>query len=156
MLLSIEVNGRKRETVISPDEYLLDVLRKLGYLSVKRGCDTGACGLCTVLINDKPVLSCSTLAVRAQNKKITTIEGCEKEAREFAEFMANEGAEQCGYCAPGFTLTVLAMLKEYENPSDEEILHYLNGNLCRCSGYLSQLRGIKKYMEARKTNESCK
>lgn len=156
MLLNLNVNGRIREIAISPEEYLLDVLRKLGYLSVKRGCDTGSCGLCTVLVDDKPVLSCSTLAVRVHGKKITTIEGCKKEAEQFAEFMAAEGAEQCGFCAPGFTLTVLAMMKEYDNPTDEEILHYLNGNLCRCSGYMSQLRGIKNYMEAVKKDENSK
>ena len=90
------------------------------------------------------------------NKKITTIEGCQEEAAKFANFMADEGAEQCGYCAPGFTLTVLAMMKEYKNPTDEEILHYLNGNLCRCSGYVSQLRAIKNFMEAEKFNENSK
>lgn len=156
MLLNLNVNGVNREIAISPDEYLLDVLRKLGYLSVKRGCDTGACGLCSVLINDKPVLSCSTLAVRAMGKNVTTIEGCQKDAEEFANFMANEGAEQCGFCTPGFALTVLAMMKEYNNPTDDEILHYLNGNLCRCSGYMSQLRAIKKFMEAKRANENCK
>ncbi len=112
MLLTLTVNGLKRELLISEDEYLLDTLRKAGYLSVKRGCDTGSCGLCTVLVDDKPVLSCSTLAARMNNKKITTIEGCQEEAAKFANFMADEGAEQCGYCAPGFTLTVLAMMKE--------------------------------------------
>ena len=156
MLLTLTVNGLKRELLISEDEYLLDTLRKAGYLSVKRGCDTGSCGLCTVLVDDKPVLSCSTLAARMNNKKITTIEGCQEEAAKFANFMAVEGAEQCGYCAPGFTLTVLAMMKEYKNPTDEEILHYLNGNLCRCSGYVSQLRAIKNFMEAEKSNENSK
>lgn len=156
MLLTLTVNGLKRELLISEDEYLLDTLRKAGYLSVKRGCDTGSCGLCTVLVDDKPVLSCSTLAARMNNKKITTIEGCQEEAAKFADFMADEGAEQCGYCAPGFTLTVLAMMKEYKNPTDEEILHYLNGNLCRCSGYVSQLRAIKNFMEAEKFNENSK
>ncbi len=156
MLLTLTVNGLKRELLISEDEYLLDTLRKAGYLSVKRGCDTGSCGLCTVLVDDRPVLSCSTLAARMNNKKITTIEGCQEEAAKFANFMADEGAEQCGYCAPGFTLTVLAMMKEYKNPTDEEILHYLNGNLCRCSGYVSQLRAIKNFMEAEKFNENSK
>nr|WP_307775724.1 2Fe-2S iron-sulfur cluster-binding protein [uncultured Cetobacterium sp.] len=154
MLLTTTINGRKKELLIKDDEYLLDALRKAGYLSVKKGCDTGACGLCTVLIDDSPVLSCSTLAIRAQGKKISTIEAFPHEAKTFANFMAQEGAEQCGYCSPGFTLTVIAMNKELTNPTDDEIMHYLNGNLCRCSGYVSQLRAIKNYMEVI-NNENC-
>ncbi|WP_297406287.1 2Fe-2S iron-sulfur cluster-binding protein [uncultured Cetobacterium sp.] len=154
MLLTTTINGRKKELLIKDDEYLLDTLRNAGYLSVKRGCDTGACGLCTVLIDGSPILSCSTLAARANGKNITTIEFYEKEAKLFATFMANEGAEQCGFCSPGFTLTVLAMIKELDNPTDEDIMHYLNGNLCRCSGYVSQLRAIRNFMEVFK-NENC-
>lgn len=154
MLLTTTINGRKKELLIRDDDYLLDVLRKEGYLSVKRGCDTGACGLCTILLNGSPILSCSTLATRAQGKEIFTIENFPTEAKKFASFMANEGAEQCGFCSPGFTLTVIAMSKELENPTDSEIMHYLNGNLCRCSGYMSQLRAIKNFLEAIK-NEGC-
>lgn len=154
MLLTTTINGRKKELLIKNDEYLLDTLRNAGYLSVKRGCDTGACGLCTVLIDGSPILSCSTLSARANGKNITTIEFYEKEAKLFATFMANEGAEQCGFCSPGFTLTVLAMIKELNHPTDEEIMHYLNGNLCRCSGYVSQLRAIRNFMEVFK-NENC-
>ncbi|MGL6023374.1 MAG: (2Fe-2S)-binding protein [Cetobacterium sp.] len=148
MLLNTTINGRKKQILIKDDDYLLDVLRKEGYLSVKRGCDTGACGLCTVLFNSSPILSCSTLAARAEGKQIFTIEAFPNEAKVFAEFMTTEGAEQCGFCSPGFTLTVIAMTKELQNPTDDEIMHYLNGNLCRCSGYVSQLRAIKNYMEA--------
>jgi len=146
MLLETTINNRKVALAIEHDEYLVDTLRKAGYLSVKRGCDTGSCGLCTVWVEGKPVLSCSTLAVRAGGKKITTIESLQDEALEFAGFMADEGAEQCGFCAPGFTMTVLAMKRELTNPTEDEIKHYLNGNLCRCTGYVSQLRAIKKYM----------
>lgn len=147
MILTTIINNRKKELLIDADEYLVDTMRKAGYLSVKRGCDTGACGLCTVLVEGKPVLSCSTLSARVMNKRVETIENYPKEAEMLAKYLAAEGAEQCGFCAPGFTLTVIAMLKELKNPSDEEILHYLNGNLCRCSGYASQLRGIKSYMK---------
>lgn len=147
MILTTIINNRKKELLIDEDEYLVDTMRKAGYLSVKRGCDTGACGLCTVLVEGKPVLSCSTLSARVMNKRVETIENYPKEAEMLAKYLAAEGAEQCGFCAPGFTLTVIAMLKELKNPSDEEILHYLNGNLCRCSGYASQLRGIKSYMK---------
>ena len=90
------------------------------------------------------------------NKKIETIENYPVEAELLAKHLAAEGAEQCGFCAPGFALTVIAMMKEFENPTDEEILHYLNGNLCRCSGYASQLRGIKAYMREVKANENSK
>ena len=146
MLVELKVNGRKHKIDIEPDEFLVDTLRKVGNLSVKRGCDTGCCGLCSICIDKKPTLSCATLTVRALNKEITTIEGLEKEADEFARILIAEGAEQCGFCSPGFIMTVLAMKNELENPSEEEIKHYLTGNLCRCTGYMGQLRAIKTYM----------
>lgn len=146
MLVELNVNGKKRKVDIEPEEYLVDSLRKLGNLSVKRGCDTGCCGLCSVWINKRPTLSCATLTVRALNKEITTIEGLEKEASEFAKILVSEGAEQCGFCSPGFIMTVIAMKEELSNPTEEEIIHYLTGNLCRCTGYMGQLRAIKSYM----------
>ncbi|GAA0715160.1 2Fe-2S iron-sulfur cluster-binding protein [Paraclostridium ghonii] len=146
MLVELKVNGKKRKVDIEPEEYLVDSLRKLGNLSVKRGCDTGCCGLCSVWIDKRPTLSCATLTVRALNKEITTIEGLEKEASEFAKVLVSEGAEQCGFCSPGFIMTVLAMKEELNNPTEEEIIHYLTGNLCRCTGYMGQLRAIKSYL----------
>lgn len=146
MLVELNVNGKKRKVDIEPEEYLVDSLRKLGNLSVKRGCDTGCCGLCSVWINKRPTLSCATLTVRALNKEITTIEGLEKEASEFAKILVSEGAEQCGFCSSGFIMTVIAMKEELSNPTEEEIIHYLTGNLCRCTGYMGQLRAIKSYL----------
>ncbi|CEO09665.1 (2Fe-2S)-binding protein [Paraclostridium sordellii] len=146
MLVELKINGKNRKIDIEPEEYLVDTLRKLGNLSVKRGCDTGCCGLCTVWIEKKPTLSCATLTVRAVNKEITTIEGLEKEASEFAQILVNEGAEQCGFCSPGFILTVIAMKNELINPTEDDIKHYLTGNLCRCTGYMGQLRAIKTYL----------
>lgn len=146
MLVELNVNGKKRKVDIEPEEYLVDSLRKLGNLSVKRGCDTGCCGLCSVWINKRPTLSCATLTVRALNKEITTIEGLEKEASEFAKILVSEGAEQCGFCSPGFIMTVIAMKEELSSPTEEEIIHYLTGNLCRCTGYMGQLRAIKSYL----------
>ena len=114
--------------------------------SVKRGCDTSNCGLCTVLLNDKPVLSCSVLAMRANGAKVVTLEGLQEEAKPLATFIASQGAEQCGFCNPGFMMNTLALLKENPHPSDDDIKEFLAGNLCRCSGYEGQLRGIKNYL----------
>jgi len=127
-------------------EFLSKTLRRYGYLSVKEGCDTGSCGLCTVWLDGSPVLSCSTLTARMQGHEITTIEALAPEAEEFANFLVAQGAEQCGFCAPGFTMTVLAMKRELKTPTVESINHYLAGNLCRCSGYKGQMRAIVKYM----------
>lgn len=147
MEIKVQINGKKEILEISPDEYLVEVLRKYGYLSVKKACDTGSCGVCSILIDDKPILSCSYLAVRAEGKNITTIEGLEEEAKLVGGLLVDEGVDQCGYCSPGLILTVIGMKKEMEKPSKEKITHYLNGNLCRCTGYVGQLRGIMKYME---------
>ncbi len=154
MLVELNVNGKKRKVDIEPEEYLVDSLRKLGNLSVKRGCDTGCCGLCSVWINKRPTLSCATLTVRALNKEITTIEGLEKEASEFVKILVSEGAEQCGFCSPGFIMTVIAMKEELSNPTEAEIIHYLTGNLCRCTGYMGQLRAIKSYLGGKINDEN--
>lgn len=150
MQIELIVNGKKHITEVSNDEFLLDTLRRLGYLSVKRGCDTTNCGLCSVWIEGRPTLSCSTLSIRANGKNITTLEGVQREAEEFARIFTAEGAEQCGFCSPGFVMTVIAMKRELVNPSDEEIKHYLTGNLCRCTGYMGQLRAVKKYLGVEK------
>ncbi|MCR5786021.1 MAG: (2Fe-2S)-binding protein [Eubacterium sp.] len=147
MKITLTLNGKKKTSEISPDLLLIDYLRKEGCYSVKRGCETSNCGLCTVLMNDKPVLSCSVLAARADGKEIYTLEGLQEEAEEFATFIADEGAEQCGFCNPGFVMNTIALLRENPHPNDEEIMHFLAGNLCRCSGYEGQLRGIKKFLE---------
>ena len=146
MELNININGKDMIIETYADEFLADTLRRYGFLSVKKGCDTGSCGLCTVWVDEKPVLSCSYLAARANGKSITTIEGLQEEAAEFARVLTAEGAEQCGFCSPGFIMTVLAMKREIKNPTEESIKHYLNGNLCRCTGYMGQLRALKKYM----------
>ena len=135
---------------IDADLTLLDFLRKHGCYSVKCGCETTNCGLCTVFMDDTPVLSCSELAARAAGHKIVTLEGLQEEAKEFIGFIADQGAEQCGFCNPGFIVNTIALLRENPNPTDDEIRAYLTGNLCRCSGYDGQLRGIKAFLESRK------
>ncbi|MFD3157251.1 (2Fe-2S)-binding protein [Haloimpatiens sp. FM7330] len=146
MKIKVIINNKEMELEVACDEFLVHALRRYGFLSVKKGCDTGSCGLCTVWVNEKPVLSCSTLAPTVNGKNITTIEGVQQEAKEFAQFLVKEGAEQCGFCSPGFIMTVLAMKRELKTPTEEEIVHYLTGNLCRCTGYVGQLRAVKKYM----------
>ena len=146
MELKFELNGKKIATVVESDSLLLDVLRSLGCASVKRGCESSNCGLCTVFVDDKPVLSCSVLAARVSGRKVTTLEGLQEEAADFGAFIADQGAEQCGFCNPGLMMNAIAMFRENPHPTEEEILSYLSGNLCRCSGYEGQLRGIQSYL----------
>ena len=154
MELKFTLNGKKVATIIEADSLLIDVVRDLGCLSVKRGCETSNCGLCTVFVNDKPVLSCSVLAARVEGQNVTTLEGLQDEAKDFGTFVANQGAEQCGFCNPGFMMNAIAMFRENEDPSDEEILAYFSGNLCRCTGYEGQLRSIKAYIEYKKAGKA--
>ncbi len=150
MQIKLWINNREFIDDISPDTVLIDYLRTKGCLSVKRGCETSNCGLCTVWIDGKPILSCSTLAVRANGLKVTTIEGIQEEAKDFGGFLADEGAEQCGFCSPGFIMNVIAMKNELIDPTEDDIKNYLVGNLCRCTGYMGQLRAIKKYLDKKK------
>ena len=146
MKVKITVNEKLYDKHIPDDMLLIDFLRKYGFVSVKRGCETGNCGLCTVWVDGKPVLSWWYPAARADGRKVTTLEGIEDEAAEFGRFMAAQGAEQCGFCSPGFIMSVLAMKRELRNPTEEQVREYLAGNLCRCSGYVSQMKAVMKYM----------
>lgn len=150
MEIKLKLNGRTVVDHIEADLLLIDFLRSHGCLSVKRGCETSNCGLCTVLMDEKPVLSCSMLAARADGHSITTLEGLQEEAADFVGFIADQGADQCGFCNPGFVMNTIALLRENPDPSDAEIRAYLAGNLCRCSGYDGQLRGIRNYLESRR------
>ena len=150
MNITVTINGTRHTGDVPPDLPLLDFLRGQGCLSVKRRCETSNCGLCTVWLDGAPVLSCGVLAVQADGRAITTLEGLQEEAAQFGAFLADEGGEQCGFCAPGLIMTVLAMARELDDPGEDEIRAYLAGNLCRCSGYQSQLRAIQKYLAWRK------
>lgn len=153
MQIEVNLNGKKICTEAAPDLLLIDFVREWGCYSVKRGCETSNCGLCTVFLENRPVLSCSMLAVRANGKRVTTLEGLQEEAAEFGAFIADQGAEQCGFCNPGFIMNALALFRENPEPSEDEIKEYLAGNLCRCSGYEGQLRGILAYLEWKKERE---
>ena len=143
MEINIRVNGRAVREQIEPDLLLIDFLRAHGCLSVKRGCETSNCGLCTVFLDDKPILSCSMLTARADGHSVTTLEGLQEEASDFVGFIADQGADQCG------VMNTIALLRENPDPTDDDIRAFLAGNLCRCSGYEGQLRGIRNYLNQR-------
>lgn len=149
MEIKIKLNGKVVSASIEADLLLIDFLREHGCYSVKRGCETSGCGLCTVLMDGDPVLSCSVLTARADGHEIWTLEGLQEEAEEFVGFIADQGADQCGFCNPGFVMNTIALFRENSNPTDDEIRAYLAGNLCRCSGYEGQLRGIRNYLDSR-------
>lgn len=149
MEIKIKLNGKTVADTINADTLLIDFLRSHGCYSVKRGCETFNCGLCTVIMDDKPVLSCSMLAARADGHTIFTLEGLQEEAKEFIGYIADRGAEQCGFCNPGMVMNTIALLRENPDPTDEEICEYLAGNLCRCSGYEGQLAAIRNYLDSR-------
>ena len=146
MEIEFTLNGKVTYAEIKDDTSLFDLLRAKGCYRVKCGCETENCGLCTVLVDGKSVLSCSMLAARVNDRDVVTLEGVQKEAEEFGMFLAGEGAEQCGFCSPGLIMNVLAMEKELNHPGEDEIKEYLAGNLCRCSGYMGQMRAIRKYL----------
>ena len=150
MLITLTLNGKAITADIAPDMLLLDFLRSRGCVSVKRGCGTANCGLCTVLMDGRPILSCSTLAARAAGHHIQTLEGLQAEAEEFVGFIADQGAEQCGFCNPGMIMNAIALLRENSEPTEEEIKEFLAGNQCRCSGYEGQLRGIQNFIAWKK------
>lgn len=147
MRINLCINDINQHIDIQPGETLYEVLKKCGISSVKKSCGNSSCGVCTVLLDGKPIPSCSYLAAKAGNHSITTIEGVQQEAELLGSLMNSEGAIQCGYCTPGFILTVIAMKKELVNPTLQQIENYLKANLCRCSGYQGQLRAVKRYLE---------
>lgn len=153
MTIQFTLNQKKVSAEISPDTVLYDLVRSLGCASVKCGCETSNCGLCTVFLDDVPVLSCSVLAARADGRCVTTLEGLQQEAAEFGAFIADQGAEQCGFCNPGFIMNALALFRQNPDPGEDEIKEYLAGNLCRCSGYEGQLRGIQNFLAWKKQKE---
>ena len=153
MEVTLTLNGKRITRSVDADMALLDFVRNEGCYSVKRGCDTSNCGLCTVFLDDKPELSCSVLVARADGHRVTTLEGLQKEAAEFGAFIADQGAEQCGFCNPGMIMNALALFRENPEPSEDEIKEYLAGNLCRCSGYEGQLRGILSFIAWKKAQK---
>jgi len=143
--ITLQVNAQSYSVDVEPGELLVDVLRdKLGLSGTKKGCGTGDCGACTVLLDGKPVNSCLVLAVSAAGKEIDTIEslGDTNHLHPLQQSFIDNGAIQCGYCSPGFLITAKALLDEKPNPTEAEIRAAVAGNLCRCTGYATIIRAI--------------
>lgn len=147
MDVTMTVNGVQRAVTTDPERPLLDVLREdLHLTGTKYGCGEGRCGACTVLMDGKRILSCVTPVAMADKKAITTIEGLAKgdTLHPVQEAFLEEGALQCGYCASGMILTAAALLQENPNPNDEQIVAGMNGNICRCNGYVKIMNAVRR------------
>ena len=143
--IQITVNEEEHDLLVHPNRTLLDLLRyDLGLTGTKEGCDEGDCGACTVIVNGKVMASCLVLAVEVDGAAITTIEGLHQgdELHPIQQAFVDSGAVQCGFCTPGMILTTKALLDEIPDPSEDEIKHYLEGNLCRCTGYTKILDAV--------------
>ena len=150
-LIELRVNQIPYKITVRPSATLLDVLRQdLGLKGTKRGCDQGHCGACTVILDGKAVNACMVLAVQANGKKITTIEGLSSgdKLHPLQEAFVEEGAIQCGFCTPGMILSAKALLDETRKPSEEEIREALSGNLCRCTGYVKIVKAVQRVAQA--------
>jgi aerobic-type carbon monoxide dehydrogenase small subunit (CoxS/CutS family) len=144
-VITLKVNGDDHEVLISPNQTLLEVLRdKLGLMGTKRGCDLGACGACTVLIDGEAYLSCILLAMDATEKEIVTIEGLSEtgELHPLQQSFVEVGGLQCGFCTPGMIMTAKAVLDEEPNPTEESVKKKMAGNLCRCTGYKKVIEAV--------------
>ena len=147
MLVTFFLNNTEVSYSVNPGEYLADTLRKHGLKSIKVGCNESSCGSCTLLVDNKPMMSCSLLTASVEGKHITTIEGIQEEAAKISRCFSEEGADQCGFCNVGYALVIYSLKREYKNPTDGEIENYIVGNLCRCSGLHSQMNAIKAYLK---------
>jgi aerobic carbon-monoxide dehydrogenase small subunit len=152
-LIELRVNGLTHELAIVPSALLLDVLRRdLGLTGSKRGCDDSSCGACTVLVDGTPMLACTILAFSCEGQEITTVEGISEHGSLAAiqKAYGDWGGAQCGYCTPGFMITVKHLLAANPDPTDEEIRSALSSNLCRCTGYTQMYAAIKAAIDAEK------
>ncbi len=146
MTITCEVNGIPRQVVIEHRETLLEMLRnRLGLTGVKKSCDAQVCGSCTVLLDGLPVSACTTLAYEARDRRVTTIEGLERDGvlHPVQQAFVEAHAFQCGFCTPGMILTVLALLQENPQAGEAEVREYLSGNICRCTGYRGILQAVR-------------
>ncbi|MFA6434503.1 MAG: (2Fe-2S)-binding protein [Elusimicrobiales bacterium] len=154
--ISLELNGVKKTFAVGNTEFLLDALRRYGYKGAKKGCDTGDCGSCAVIFNGKPALACLIPAFTAHGAAVTTIEGIGTVQAPHAlqEAFVEAGAVQCGFCIPGMIVSSKHLLDIIPEPSEEEIKKYLDGNLCRCTGYVKQIAAVKAAAERLKARKA--
>ena len=146
MKIEVTVNGAKRVFDVEPQTLLLNLIRdEMDLTGTKYGCGIGECGACTVLLDGDAVLACMVLAVDADDRRVDTIEGLAKVGRlhTIQEAYLDEGAVQCGYCTPGFIMATKALLDENPEPTEREIREYLNGNICRCTGYVNIVKAVQ-------------
>jgi len=145
MRITLTVNEAKRGVEIDPGETLLELLRREGYKGVKKGCGSGDCGACAVLLDGRAVNSCLVLAAKADGRKVVTVEGLEndKGLHPVQQAFLEEGAIQCGYCTPGMVIAAVDLLTHNSSPSEAQIREGISGNLCRCTGYVKQIEAIK-------------
>ncbi len=143
--ISLTINGSLFEIEVEPHQLLLDVIRdRLGLTGAKRSCDVQVCGACTLLLDGRPVSSCTMLAFEARGREILTIEGLAQNGKlhPLQEAFIENGGLQCGFCTPGMILTAKVLLDENPDPTEEEIIHFMNGNICRCTGYKKIIESI--------------
>ena len=155
MKLQLNVNGRPEQWTIAPGDVLLDVLRREGYFGVKRACETGECGACTVLLNGKPVNTCLLFAAQAEGCEVLTIEGLARGGKldPLQEAFLDHGAVQCGFCTSGMILSAKALLDRQPNPSEAEVREALAGHLCRCTGYRKPVEAVLAAARLKKSAE---
>jgi carbon-monoxide dehydrogenase small subunit len=146
MRIHLTVNGAERMWDVAPGDTLLDALRRERFVGVKKGCGTGDCGACTILLNGRAVNACLLLAVKAEGGAVVTIEGIAQGGRlhPVQEAFLEAGAVQCGYCTPGMVLSAVSLLSHNPDPSEAEIREGISGNLCRCTGYVKQIAAIER------------
>jgi len=146
MLVKVAINGEKHEAEVEPRLLLVHMIREnLRLTGTHIGCDTSHCGACTVLLDGRPVKSCTMFAVQAHGREITTVEGLEQDGKLHPlqeGFMAEHGL-QCGYCTPGMLMTSVALLKKNPRPTEDEIRRAISGNLCRCTGYVNIVKAVQ-------------
>ncbi len=149
MNIALNINGDERQVTIQVGETLLEVLRRIGYVGVKHGCEDGSCGVCTVLLDGKGFLSCVMLAVQAEGHHITTIEGLgtRENLHPIQKAFIDHGAVQCGYCTPAMILSAKSLLDENPHPTEAEVRDALSGVLCRCTGYLKPVEAVLSVAE---------